>query len=335
MNKYKLGILGCGAILSRHLEAVKFNSDCFEIVGVFDPKINLKNVNLGGVNYKQYTSEQQLYQDSDVNCVVILTPSGLHTSQIRQAINYKKNVIVEKPAGFDCKELNQLQGLANSNGVKIFTVLQVRLNPTIQALHKFITQGYLGNIRGVSLIQRWQRPLSYFDNWRGDYNLSGGVLREFSIHYIDAMLYVLGNNPKLHSSIFKNVKLNNAEISDSVNILLDFDNFSGNIEVNIGAEPTNLECSLSIMSDKGFIKLGGKSLDVVIDNKFINEQDSQYFSDLCQIEANRLNVKLASIGASPYHPELYYNIIHNPTKFELATTIPVIELIENIYKNKS
>jgi UDP-N-acetyl-2-amino-2-deoxyglucuronate dehydrogenase len=333
MNNYKLGVLGCGAIFSRHLEAVNFNAKYFQIIGIYDPDIDCVNQYKNEYQIKQYKNEDELFTDKDINCIVILTPSGLHVKQIAKAISCRKNVIVEKPAGFYSKELEELSKLAKLNGVNIFTVLQVRLNPSIQALKKFITQGHMGKIRGVSLVQRWQRPINYFDCWRGDYLLSGGVLREFSIHYIDAMLYVLNLHPNIHASIFKNVKIDISEISDSISVLLDFDKFIGNIEVNIGAEPSNLECSLSIMSENGFVKLGGKSLDVIAENKFLDDKKSEYLNELYRHELNSINVKLATIGASPYHPELYYHIIHNPHRFFIENTIPVIELIDNIYSS--
>lgn len=333
MNNYKLGILGCGAIFSRHLEAVKSNSDSFEIIGVYDSKIDYSNKVVNEYHFKQYKNENELFSDKDINCVVILTPSGFHTEQIKKAIEYRKNVIVEKPAGFYVEELKTINKLAEKNNVKIFTILQVRLNPSIQAVKKFIDQGHMGKIRGVSLVQRWQRPISYFESWRGDYKLSGGILREFSIHYIDAMLYILNSQAKVHSSISKHVKIDNKKISDSMSVLLDFDEFIGNIDVNIGAEPSNLECSLSIIAENGFVKLNGKSLDVISENKFLDGEKSEYLFKLYENELNNIKVKLASIGASPYHPELYYHIIHNPDRFVLENTIPVIKLIENIYPN--
>lgn len=333
MTKYNIAILGCGAIFSRHLAAIKVNAQHYKLVGIYDPLDELKTKYADELNVKAYQSEEEVYGDKDINCIAILTPNNLHYRQAYQAILHNKHVILEKPATFLASELDSLIKFATTQGVGIYAVLQVRLNPAVIIAKQAIEAGLLGNLRSVSLVQRWQRPLSYFSGWRGSEETGGGILREFGIHYLDILQFLVGV-PAISKATFFSTKFLTTDVSDTVYGLLDFGHCGGSFEVSIAAEPKNLECSLSLMMEKGFLKLGGKSLDQIIASDFISSDDSQQF-ELIREEVNqRLTANLADQGASPYHPELYRQIITNPRRFCLAETYNVINMVEAAYRFK-
>lgn len=334
MVKYKVSILGCGAIFSRHLSAIKNNPEHFKLIGIYDPINELKTKYATELNVFAYASEEDAIKDCEVNCVAILSPNHLHYLQARTAIANKKHVILEKPATFLTTELDELNQAAKENGVEIYAVLQVRLNPAVIIAKKVFEMGLFGKVRSVSLIQRWQRPLDYFSFWRGSQKTGGGILREFGIHYLDILQYLVGM-PSVNYASFFNTKFYATDVSDTVYGLLDFGQFGGSFEISIAAEPRNLECSLSIMTDKGFLKLGGKSLDEIIIVDFIDAVDHERFN-LVKDEVNaRQTAALVQHGASPYHPELYRQIVINPERFALKQTYNVIKLVEEAYNFRS
>jgi len=331
MKRYNVAILGCGAIFSRHRAAIENNPEHFKLVGLYDPITDLQTKYAKELNVKAYSSEDEVYIDQEVNCIVILTPSNLHYKQAITAMTNKKHVIVEKPATFLACELDELNLCAQNNQVEIYTVLQVRLNPAVMIVKKALEAAVLGQVRSLSLVQRWQRPLSYFSGWRGSFATGGGILREFGIHYLDIMQFLVGM-PSISYASFFNTKFQATNVSDTVYGLLDFKTFGGSFEVSIAAEPKNLECSLSIMTDKGFIKLGGKSLDEIIVSEFIDSANLERFN-LIKDDINRQQTaNLALQGASPYHPELYRQIVVNSSHFSLGQTYNVIKLVEEVYK---
>lgn len=330
-KQYNVAILGCGAIFDRHLSAISVNSDYFRLIGFFDINKNLSNKYKNDFNdAKVYENEAELFADKDTNCVVILTPGSLHYEQARSALLSGKHVILEKPATFYTHEIVKLENLAKKMNLNIFTVLQVRLNPAVIIAKNSIEQGLLGKIRGVSLIQRWQRPINYFAGWRGKLETSGGILRECAIHYLDILQYLVGM-PKavLYSTSFS-TKFIKEELDDTIYALFNFGNYGGIMEVSIGAEPRNLECSLAIMSENGFLKLGGKSLDEIIIADFLDNSINAQFKDIKNTILSMETATIADTGASPYHSQLYREIIFNPDKFTLWQTYNVIELIERI-----
>lgn len=330
MAKYKVAVLGGGAIFSRHLAALQAYPEEYEFIGLFDPNPSVVSKWQAQIpEIKYYTTEDELYADKKVNCVVILTPSNLHFIQAKKALESGKSIIVEKPVSFDANQVLELESLAARHGVEAFCVLQVRINPSIAIAKKIMSERLLGDIRGTSLIQRWQRPVDYFSGWRGNYSTCGGVLFEFGIHYLDIMQQLLGS-PKVKAASFFRTKFQDTDVSDSAYALFDFGTFGGTMEVSLSAEPKNIELSLTIMGSEGYLKLGGKSLDQIVACEFLDANRLASYKRICSEILGVTIDNQVTIGACPHHPELYKQIIHNPELFTIRNTHDVIQLVSEI-----
>lgn len=330
MARLQVAVLGCGAIFSRHLAALESNHVEYDFVGYFDPNVEIQNkLKIELAEKKCYSSEDEVFNDSTINCIVILTPSYLHFKQAKRAILLGKNVIVEKPVSFNIDQIVELDKLSITHNVDVLCVLQVRLNPSIEIVKRTLEQNLLGDIRSSSLVQRWQRPVDYFSGWRSTYAECGGVLFEFGIHYLDIMQYLLGM-PMVKAATFYNTKYKNTEVADSVYSLLDFGGFGGTIEICLTAEPHNIEVSLIIWGSQGFIKLGGKSLDQILEAKFANDSLQNNYIKICNDVLGYTIGNQVEIGACPHHPELYRRVIDEPKLFNVMQTYNVIKLISEI-----
>jgi predicted dehydrogenase len=325
--KYKVGIIGCGAILPRHLESIEAN-DNFELVAICDIQEILVTSISKRLNIKSYTDYKDMICSGEVDFVVVATPNSLHVEQAVFALQNKCDVLIEKPVAFSLKEIEFINSISQKTKQNAYCVLQVRLNPTVQLLKEILAENLLDEIRGVTLIQRWQRPLEYFTGWRAEPNVGGGTLYECGIHYLDVLQYLFGRPTVIGSKTYE-IKHKNIGIEDTIYSIFDFGNFGGTCEVTIAAEPQNLECSISVMGANGYIKLGGKALNIVESAKFLSHGS--------QIEFNKLQKKYnISIqpnsygsyqGSCPNHPYVYQNL----EQFSLSQTNNVISLIDDIY----
>lgn len=327
MKKYNVGIIGCGAILPRHLESIEANNN-FKLVAVCDIQPSLVNSVAKRLNVKAYTDYQDMVTNKDINFVVIATPNSLHTEQAIFALQNNCDVLVEKPVAFEKAEVDSIINAAEKYNQKAYCVLQVRLNPTVQLLKDVLNNNLLGEIRGVNLIQRWQRPLEYFSGWRAEPSVGGGTLYECGIHYLDVMQYLFGK-PKIKGSSVYEIKHKQAGIEDTIYALLDFGNYGGTCEVTIAAEPQNLECSLAILGANGYIKLGGKALNIVESANFLSHGSQIEFEKLHkQYDISTQPNSYGSYqGSCPNHPYVYQNL----DNFEISETLNVISLIDEIY----
>lgn len=326
-KKYKVGIIGCGAILPRHLEAIEQN-DNFELKAVYDIQDNLVKSIAKKLKVKAYVLYQEMIKSKEIDFVIIATPNSLHYEQAVFALQNGCDILVEKPVTFTKKEVEEIADIADHNERKAYCVLQVRLNPTVQLLKQVLNLGILGNIRAVNFVQRWQRPLEYFTGWRSEPSIGGGTLYEVGIHYLDIIQYLFGK-PEVISSKCYHMK-HQVEIEDTIHALFDFGNFGGTCEVTIAAEPQNIECSLSILGSNGYIKLGGKALNIVESANFLShgsqlEFDKLQHNVIIDVQPNNYG---SYQGSCPNHPYVYQNL----DEFKITETSNVISLIDEIYK---
>jgi len=327
MSKYKISIVGCGAIFPRHLESIENNND-FELVALCDIQKDLV-LNLSeklGVRY--FTSFKDLIDSKISNFVTIATPNSLHFEQSKYALENGCDILVEKPVSFNQKEVLELIEIAKKNNQKAYCVLQVRLNPTVLLLEEILSLNLLGKIRSVNFIQRWQRPMEYFSGWRAIPNIGGGTLYEVGIHYLDVLQKLFGK-PKVHSTKVYSTKHTNVNIEDTIYSIFDFGDFGGTCEVTIAAEPRNLECSFSIIGSNGFVKIGGKALNIIESANFLSQGVQNRYDEIVQKYniSNKPNNYGSYEGSCPNHPFVYGNL----NNFEISETLNVINLIEEIY----
>ena len=335
---YKVGIIGCGNIFQRHLEAIKENSEHYSLVAICD--VNKKRLNLLAKELKVpgYLNHNEMLKDrkKDMNIVIIATPNSYHYQQAIDALEAGFDVIIEKPIDFKTQRVKKIQDKANSLGRRAYAILQVRYNPTVSLVKYAVNNNFIGKIRSVSLIQRWQRPEQYFESWRADINIGGRTLYEVGIHYMDIMQLLFGKPEVLSTHIFNN-KHTNVKFEDTVFSVLKFPSgASGSLEVTIAAEPYNLECSISILGSDGFIKIGGKALDIIESAYFANKLNEQKFSDLQSqslkpIEPNSYG---SYSGSCPNHPTVYREIARGHG-IEIADSLNVVRFIEDVYNKES
>jgi predicted dehydrogenase len=267
----------------------------------------------------------------DMDLVVVATPNSLHVEQAIYCLENNMDVLVEKPVSFDGESIKKIAQVAKKNNQRAYSVLQVRLNPTVNIIKQTLKQKLLGDIRGVNFIQRWQRPYEYFTGWRNEPKIGGGTLYEVGIHYLDIVQLLFGK-PEIVSSKCYQTKHKNTEIEDTIYAIMDFGSFGGTCEVTIASEPNNLECSISILGSNGYIKLGGKALNIIESYNFLSNGSRLAFENILRstddsIEPNSYG---SYAGSCPNHPTLYRNL----DKFDITETYNVISIIEDIY-NKS
>ena len=326
-HEYVVGIIGCGKILVRHLESIESKKN-FLLKSVCD----INQDTLDGLtlpsNVNRYTDYKEMIAKEPINFVVVATPNSLHTEQAIHCLQNGCDVLVEKPASLNPADIPKIIEVAEKNYKNVYGVLQVRLNNTIQSLKHILDNNLLGQLRGVSLVQRWQRPESYFHDWRADPLIGGGLLHECGIHYLDILCYLFGK-PSVHSAKHYNTKHKGVKVEDTIYSILDFGEFGGTVEVTIASEPKNIECSISILAENGYIKIGGKALnklEVCLLNEGI-ELPENLFGDTQLVPNNYGKYE----GSCPNHPELYSRLV----EFEIEQTSHVVKLIDEIYQRCS
>lgn len=329
INKLRVGLIGCGRIVSQHLAAIATLKNQIKLMAVCDTNREIaKEV---GLKYKVpfYTNYQDLLKRKDLDLVVICTPNGLHYPMALAAAKAGKHVLVEKPLAINLKEADNLIKAFKERKKELLAVMQVRYNQALRSLKEAVQKGKLGEIYNATLIVRWSRPQSYFDEaaWRGTQSLDGGALLNQGIHYVDALQWLLGGVKSVYGKIGR--VAHNIETEDEAFSLLEFKNGAfGLMEFTINTYPRNLECSITILGEKGTVKLGGKAIDEI---EFWEVEN-------CPKPKFRKTTPRGFSGSSPNHLFLYQDIINyfkNGKKvfFVASEARKPLEIIEAIYQS--
>lgn len=263
MNPIQAALVGCGRISQVHVDAIE-QTEGVELAAVCDVNEAKTRFYADKFQVPSYEQIDPIIRDEHIDLVVIATPNGTHYPIAKACFESGKSVLLEKPITIHTEDAFDLIEEADRSGARFFAVKQVRYNPSIQLLKKYCDAGRLGRLFSASLVVRWTRPQAYFDqsDWRGTKELDGGSLLNQGIHYVDIMQWIMGDAASVFG--YKETCCHRIEIEDIAFGLVRFKTgASGTIEFNINSYPNNLECSLTVLGDKGSVKLAGAAMNEI------------------------------------------------------------------------
>lgn len=289
----KYALVGCGRIAINHLTAALNNQ--FEIAGLCDlQEENIKEL-LKKAGVKEtiplYTDHRRMLGESKPELVAVATESGKHAAIALDCIDAGCHVIIEKPIALSLEEADEIIRRAKKKGVKVCTCHQNRFNQSIQHMRQALEEGRLGKLSHGCIHVRWNRNKDYYDqaNWRGTWAQDGGVLMNQSIHGIDLLRWMMGDEIEEIFAYTANQFHPYLECEDVGLAVVRFKSGAlGTIEGTSNVYPRNLEETLYLFGEKGTMKAGGKSANTIEVWEFADErpEDRQLKSGLVEQTAN-------------------------------------------------
>jgi UDP-N-acetyl-2-amino-2-deoxyglucuronate dehydrogenase len=276
---FKIALVGCGRISKNHFDALR-KIEGLTIAAVCD--IVPERAEAAGVQegVAAFTSYEEMLQRAECDIVTVCTPSGLHAAQGALAARAGKHVITEKPMAITLGQADELVKACDDAGVFLFVVKQNRLNPPLQLLRRAVDKGRFGRIFMANTTVRWQRPQDYYDAapWRGTWEFDGGAIMNQASHYVDLIQWLVGPVESVMAKTATQARRIEAE--DSGVALLKFRSGAlGVIEVNVLTYPRNLEGSITILGEKGSVKIGGTAVNRVEHWLFADYDDDDKLID--------------------------------------------------------
>ena len=132
---------------------------------------------------------------SDVDVVMIMTPSGLHADLGCLAAQAGKNVITTKPMDVSTEQCDRLIAASESSGVKLAVDYQSRYVDTNFRVANALSEGALGKPLLGEVRFKWFRAQQYFEHgngWRGTWSMDGGgSLANQGSHLLDLLLWFM------------------------------------------------------------------------------------------------------------------------------------------------
>lgn len=296
-REFKVALVGCGRISTNHFEALS-RIEGLRLSAVCD--IVEERAKAAGEKWgvPWFTSYEQLLERGECDVVTLATPSGMHPNHGILAARAGKHVVSEKPMAISLSAADDLVNACDEAGVQLFVVKQNRLNATIQLLKRALDKGRFGRLFMANATVRWARPQEYYDQakWRGTWEFDGGAFMNQASHYVDLIQWLVG---PVESVMAKTATMaRRIEAEDSGAAVLKFRNGAiGVLEVTMLTFPRNLEGSITLLGEKGSVKIAGTAV-----NKIETWQFAEYDDDDRLVEAaNTSPPSVYGFGHEPYY----------------------------------
>jgi UDP-N-acetyl-2-amino-2-deoxyglucuronate dehydrogenase len=259
----RVALIGCGRISKNHFEAIG-RIDELQLVAVADTELSRAQAIGAEQSVPAFGSLDEMLTAVPSDLVAICTPSGLHPQHGIAAARAGRHVLTEKPMAISLAAADDLVQACDAAGVHLFVVKQNRLNPAIQLLRRAVDKGRFGRIYSANTTVRWTRPQEYYDAepWRGTWEFDGGAFMNQASHYVDLMQWLVGPVESVMAKTATQARRIEAEDS-GVAVLKFRSGALGVIEVTVLTYPRNLEGSITILGEKGSVKVGGTAVNRV------------------------------------------------------------------------
>ena len=187
-----------GYIAPRHLKAIKETGN--ELISAYD-----KNDSVGIMDSyfprASFFTEQELFDRHNnyvkstgvsIDYLTVCSPNYLHDAHTRYGLRLGCDVICEKPVVLSPWNIDALEQIEKETGHNAYTIFQLRLHPSVQALRKRIAEGPKDKVYDVDLAYITPRGYWYYASWKGNVQKSGGVATNIGVHFYDMLQWVFG-----------------------------------------------------------------------------------------------------------------------------------------------
>ncbi|HZK28572.1 MAG TPA: Gfo/Idh/MocA family oxidoreductase [Thermoclostridium sp.] len=334
----KYAIIGCGRISPNHIAAAKTNDlDIVAVCDLIEGKMDetIVRFELPRIT-KKYTDYQEMLEIEKPDLVAICTESGNHGSIALDCLDANANLIIEKPIALSLDEADQIIEKARENNLKVSTCLQNRYNKSVQKIREAMEAGRFGKLLYGTAHVRWNRGENYYKQapWRGTWEQDGGVLMNQCTHNIDLLRWMMGGGIDEVIGLTDNLMHDYIEAEDLGFALIKFSNGSyGLVEGTSTIFPENLEETLYIFGERGTVKGGGKSVNIIEEWHFADDLDDP---DEVKEKYHENPPNIYGFGHTPLYADMVDAIENDREPYITAQDgREALELILAIYKSSA
>ena len=183
-----IGLLGCGRIGQVHARAIG-QSDVARLTAVSDFLPDAAEA-LAQISGAEVRDSDAIISASDIDAVIIATPTTLHYDQIHALARAGKAIFCEKPIDLSAERAADCMKVVQETGVPFMTAFNRRFDPHFAHLQAQVAKGVIGDVELVQITSRDPAPppISYIEQ-------SGGLFRDMMIHDFDMARFLLGEEP--------------------------------------------------------------------------------------------------------------------------------------------
>jgi len=297
MEKTKVGVIGLGGIAQLvHLpNIVKLsNAEVTAVSEIDKRKLNAVADKFNITN--RYSNYKELLENSDVDVVIIATPTSSHSEVAIKALNCGIHVLVEKPFVRSFEEGIPVVEAAKKANKLVIVGMNLRHKPDAMLLKSVISSDEIGKIFYIK--GGWIRRQSSDQAWfMQKEEAGGGVIIDLGIVLLDLALWLL-DYPKVESISTQNFYQNTKNIEDSSISFLRCNNSRLiNLETSWSLPMEKDSHYFTVYGTKGYATLNPFRVYKKYEDQYVEVGSSQTESSAVLFQKSYLNELKSFIGA--------------------------------------
>ena len=185
MDKVRVAVIGAGRIGKIHIENLLKMPDV-EVTYVADIQTDEIKKWAKNLNIKKIISDPEIaISDSNVDAVIICSPTDTHADLIIKSANVGKDVFCEKPIDRDLNKIKEALKEVEKAKIKLQVGFNRRFDHNFLKIRKLVKEGEIGDVHIVNITSRDPEPpsLEYVKS-------SGGIFADMTIHDFDMARYL-------------------------------------------------------------------------------------------------------------------------------------------------
>ena len=185
----RIAVLGAGRIGRIHGRNAANHPDA-RLVAVADPHAPSAQ-ELAAATGAEVSSLEEVVERSDVDAILVCTPTTTHADLIERGAKAGKAVFCEKPVDLSSERIVRYLNVVEKAGAPLMIGFNRRFDPNFASLRRRLADGEVGDVELVTILSRdpGPPPVSYIKT-------SGGLFRDMMIHDLDmARFLLLGDEP--------------------------------------------------------------------------------------------------------------------------------------------
>ena len=212
----RFGLLGAGRIGKVHAKTINDNPSG-TLVAVTDA-VPAAAESIERQYGCQTRSIEAIESATDIDAVIICTPTDTHADLIERFSRAGKAVFCEKPIDLDIDRVKACLKVVEETNAKLMVGFNRRFDPHFMAVRKAIDDGQIGDVEMVTITSRdpGLPPIEYIKR-------SGGIFRDMTIHDFDMARFLLGEEPisvNATAAVLVDKSVGEAGDYDSASVLL-------------------------------------------------------------------------------------------------------------------
>lgn len=188
MAAVKVGLIGFG-FAAKVFHAPLFPSAGLVLSAVMTSRTD--EVNQLYPDAKVYQTADQICADSDLDLIIVASPSHTHVENMLCALSHGKHVVSDKPFAPSTAEIDQIAALAAEKNCLVSCFQNRRWDSDFLTLQKLIKDGTMGDILSYHGFFEFFRQGESKD-WKTQNQPGVGVHYDLGSHQIDQMLTLFG-----------------------------------------------------------------------------------------------------------------------------------------------